>query len=73
MSRQKRAPEPRKIAQKRALADYYNKRVPRDPSNPPTRRELSEHVGVGIATIQRWLDELWEAGLLCSRPRKRPS
>ena len=47
------------------VAAFYNELVRRDPSNPPTRREIAALAGVSVATAQKWLDVLEAKGQLC--------
>ncbi len=47
------------------VAAFYNEHVRRDPSNPPTRREIAALAGISVATAQRWLEVLEAQGRLC--------
>lgn len=47
------------------VASFYNDHVRRDPSNPPTRREIAALAGISVATAQRWLEVLEAKGQLC--------
>jgi DNA-binding transcriptional regulator YhcF (GntR family) len=47
------------------VAAFYNEHVRRDPSNPPTRREIAALAGISVATAQKWLEVLEAQGRLC--------
>ena len=53
------------------VAEFYNRLVQRNPSNPPTRREVAEWAGLSTATVQRWLEVLEAGGRLCYPLRRR--
>ena len=46
------------------VAAFYNEHARRDPSNPPTRREIAALAGISVATAQRWLEVLEAQGRL---------
>lgn len=53
------------------VADFYNERARRNPSNPPTRRDVARWAGVSVSTAQRWLEVLEARGRLCYPLRRR--
>ena len=53
------------------VAEFYNERARRNPSNPPTRREVALWAGLSTATVQRWLEVLEASGRLCFPLRRR--
>jgi DNA-binding transcriptional regulator YhcF (GntR family) len=53
------------------VAAFYNERARRNPSNPPTRRDVAAFAGVSLSTAQRWLEVLEARGLLCFPIRRR--
>ena len=53
------------------VAKFYNKRARRNPSNPPTRREVADWACLSTATVQRWLEVLEANGKLCYHLRRR--
>ncbi len=53
------------------VAAFYNERARRNPSNPPTRRDVAAFAGVSLPTAQKWLEVLESRGLLCFPIRRR--
>lgn len=53
------------------VAAFYNERARRNPSNPPTRRDVAAFAGVSLSTAQRWLEVLEARDLLCFPIRRR--
>ena len=53
------------------VAKFYNKRARRNPSNPPTRREVADWAHLSLSTVQRLLEVLEANGKLCYPLRRR--
>jgi len=53
------------------VAAFYNERARRNPSNPPTRRDVAAFAGVSLSTAQKWLEVLEARDLLCFPIRRR--
>ena len=53
------------------VAAFYNESARRNPSNPPTRRDVAAFAGVSLSTAQRWLEVLDARGLLCFPIRRK--
>ena len=54
------------------VAAFYNERARRNPSNPPTRRDVAAFAGVSLSTAPKWLALLEARGLLCYPIRRLP-